>query len=228
MASLRFVHPDELMFWHDSPPTGKWWLLALRKINESTTTLRMMQRDAPKTIFGKPIFYSEHKSDIVRLEVITEYGGIYHDLDVIILRSLDPLFCYKTTMGEELPNWLCNGFIMSVANATFLRLWYDSYRTFNAGHWNGHSVVMPGRIASKHPDLIHVEKDTIHKPNWQAPGLRQLYHPGVFYDWQTKNYAVHLWYRKHNIDHDPDSIKQLNTTLGQIFRYIFYGKSDLG
>ena len=78
----------------------------MRKIKESTTTLRMMQRDAPKTIFGRTIVYSEHKSDIVRLEVIMKYGGVYHDLDVIIVGSLDPLFCYETTMGEEDRNWL--------------------------------------------------------------------------------------------------------------------------
>ena len=228
VSSLRFVHPEEIMFWHDHPPKGKWWRLALRKINKSKTTLRMMQRDAPESIFGTRVIYSEHQSDIVRLEAIMQYGGIYHDLDVIILRSLDPLFCYETTMGEELPHWLCNGFIMSVANATFLRLWYDSYHTFKASHWNMHSVVMPGRIASHHPELIHVENDSIHKPNWGAVGLRQLYDPGFSYDWRSRNYAVHLCYRKYNIDHTPQSIKHLNTTMGDIFRYIFYGTSDMG
>ena len=224
MSSLRFIQPQHIMFWYDRVPTGKWWTFIRQKINKTTTTLMMMQRDAPKTIFGRPVYQDEHHSDIVRLEAVMKYGGIYHDLDVVVLRPLGRLYCYQTTMGEELPNWLCNGFFMSVANATFLRLWYESYRTFKSNQWNYHSVQMPGIIAREHPGLVHVEKDTIHKPNWQDPGLRKLYNDGVFYNWTARNYAVHLWYRKHNVDYDPESIKRLNKTVGQIFRYIFYGQ----
>ena len=227
MSSLRFIQPQRLMFWHDRVPTGKWWTFIRQKINKTMTTLMMMQRDAPKTIFGRPVYQDEHHSDIVRLEAVMKYGGIYHDLDVVVVRPLGRLYCYQTTMGEELPNWLCNGFFMSVANATFLRLWYDSYHTFDPNHWNRHSVLMPGIIAKDHPGLVHVEKDTIHIPNWQDPGLRKLYNDGVFYNWTARNYAVHLWYRKHNVDYDPESIKRLNKTVGQIFRYIFYGQSDM-
>ena len=227
MSSLRYIQPERIMFWHDSVPIGKWWTFIRQKINETTTTLTMMQRDAPETIFGHQILIDEHKSDIVRLEVVMKYGGIYHDLDVVILRPLGRLYCYQTTMGEELPSWLCNGFLMSVANATFLKLWYDSYHTFKPNHWNGHSVVMPGIIANRHPGLVHVEKDTIHKPNWDLYGLRKLYGNGEFYNWKARNYAVHLWYRKHDVDYDPESIKRLHTTVGQIFRFIFYGNSDM-
>ena len=227
MSSLRFIQPERIMFWHDEVPTGKWWTFIRQKINKTTTTLMMMQRDAPKTIFGRPVHIDAHHSDIVRLEAVMKYGGIYHDLDVVVLRPLGTLYCYQTTMGEELPNWLCNGFFMSVANATFLRLWYESYRTFKSNQWNYHSVIMPGIIAREHPGLVHVEKDTIHKPNWEDSGLRKLYDDGTFYNWTARNYAVHLWYRKHNVDYDPESIKRLNKTVGQIFRYIFHGQSDM-
>ena len=227
MSSLRFIQPKRIMFWYDTAPTGKWWTFIRHKIKKTTTMLMMMQREAPKTIFGRPINKDEHHSDIIRLEAVIKYGGIYHDLDIVILRPLGKLYCYQTTMGEERPNWLCNGFFMSVANVTFLRLWYDSYHTFNSTRWNFHSVRMPGIIAKQHPGLVHVEKDTIHKPTWQGRERRKLYATGVFYDWKARNYAVHLWYRFHNVDYDPESIKRLNKTVGQIFRYIFYGNSDM-
>ena len=227
MSSLRFIQPQFIMFWHDGVPTGKWWQFIRQKINESTTTLIMMKREAPTTIFGNPIHLIEHKSDIVRLEAVMKYGGIYHDLDVVMVRPLDPLFCYETTMGEELPGSFCNGFFMSVANATFLRLWYDSYRTFKSEQWAYHSAIIPGIIAERHPGLIHVETDTIHNPHWISYERRKLHEDGVFYNWTARNYAVHLWYRYHNVDYDPESIKRLNKTIGQIFRYIFYGNSDM-
>ena len=224
MSTLRFVRPRRIFFWHDAVPTGAWWRFIRQKINESTTTLVMMQRDPPETIFDRPIGYDEHQSDVIRLEAMVKYGGIYHDLDVVILRPLDPLYCYETTLGEELPNWLCNGFIMAVPNATFLRLWYEQYRTFDSSNWNYHSVVVPGILANSHPELVHVEKDSIHKPNWEQ--LDELYQPGYLYNWKSHNYAIHLWYRKYGVEHTPDTIKQLDTTMGQIFRFIYYGKSN--
>ena len=225
MSSLRFIQPERIMFWHDEVPIGKWWTFIRQKINKTTTSLVLMQREAPKEIFGRPVTKSEHHSDIVRLEAVMKYGGIYHDLDVIVLRPLGKLYCHNTTMGEESPDYLCNGFFMSVANATFLKLWHDSYHSFDSTQWGYHSVKMPGIIAKRHPGLVHVEKDTIHKPNWEVPERRKLYEDGVFYNWTARNYAVHLWYRFHNVDYNPESIKRLNKTVGQIFRYIFYGLS---
>ena len=227
MSSLRFIQPERIMFWHDEVPIGKWWMFIRQKINETTTVLLMMQREAPKEIFGRPVNKSEHHSDIVRLEAVMNYGGIYHDLDVIVLRPLGKLYCYNTTMGEESRDYLCNGFFMSVANTTFLKLWHDSYHSFDSTQWGYHSVKMPGIIAKRHPGLVHVENDTIHKPSWEGPERRKLFDDGVFYNWTARNYAVHLWYRFHNVDYDPESIKRLNKTVGQIFRYIFYGKSDM-
>ncbi|KAK2174027.1 hypothetical protein NP493_835g03012 [Ridgeia piscesae] len=227
MSSLRFIQPERIMFWHDYVPTGKWWTLIRQKINKTTTALLMMQRDAPTAIFGRRVVHSDHQSDIVRLEAVMKYGGIYHDLDVVVVRPLGRLYNYYTTVGVESRDRLCNGFFMSVANATFLRLWYNSYRTYQSIFWNFHSAIIPGFIARTQGGLVHVEIDTIHTPSWEASGLRQLYGDGVFYNWTARNYAVHLWYRFHNVDYDPESIKRLNKTVGQIFRYIFYGKSDM-
>ena len=215
------------MFWHDDAPTGKWWTFTRQKIHKTTTTLAMMQRDAPTEIFGRPVVDSDHQSDIVRLEAVMKYGGIYHDLDVVILRPLRKLYSYNTTMGADHRDRLCNGFFMSAANTTFLRLWYNNYRSYQSIFWNFHSAIIPAFIARTQGGIVHVETDTIHTPNWEASGLRKLYDDGVFYNWTARNYAVHLWYRFHNVDYDPESIKRLNKTVGQIFRYIFYGKSDL-
>jgi len=43
----------------------------------------------------------EHKSNVARLELLLEIGGIYLDMDGVILRSLDGLCRYNVTFGEE-------------------------------------------------------------------------------------------------------------------------------
>jgi mannosyltransferase OCH1-like enzyme len=157
-----------------------------------------------------------------------EYGGIYTDLDVIVLKSFDPLLKYNTTLGYETgagaANGLCNGIIISRPHAKFLEIWHYEYKNFKDWQWAIHSMILPAQLASKYPSLIHTEASSLHRPNWMETNW--LYMEGKIYDW-SQNYAVHLWYRSHNIGHNPDDIKTLNTTMAELFRFIYYGKKDL-
>jgi len=40
-------------------------------------------------------------SDVARLQVLLEVGGIYVDTDSVILRSLDELRAHRMVLGEE-------------------------------------------------------------------------------------------------------------------------------
>ena len=48
-------------------------------------------------------------SDIVRLAVVYEYGGVYLDTDVEVLRPLDPLCDHEAFYGFQLPEQLNTG-----------------------------------------------------------------------------------------------------------------------
>ncbi|XP_064635469.1 uncharacterized protein LOC135492763 [Lineus longissimus] len=224
LSAYKHIQPTKVMFWHERVPVGEWW----RQIKEKVPVIEMKYRKGPTEIFGKPIKVAEHKSDIVRLEAVMNYGGIYTDLDVIVLKSFDPLLKYNTTMGYETgagaANGLCNGIIISRPHAKFLEIWHNEYRSFKDWEWAIHSVILPAQLATKYPSLIHTEAKTLHRPNWRE--IKWLYNNGTIYDW-SQNYAVHLWYRFHNVDHNPEDIKAINTTMGEMFRYIYYGKKDL-
>ncbi|CAO3621663.1 unnamed protein product [Cunninghamella echinulata] len=51
--------------------------------------LTLHQVDLVPEIFGQPISHFAHQADIIRLDVLNEYGGIYLDMDVISLKPLD-------------------------------------------------------------------------------------------------------------------------------------------
>ncbi|XP_064651065.1 uncharacterized protein LOC135502288 [Lineus longissimus] len=224
LSAYKYIKPTKIVFWHDTEPSGKWWT----KIRQKVPIIEMKYRKAPTEIHGKPVRGTAHASDIVRLEAIMEFGGIYTDLDVVVLKSFDPLLKYNTTMGYEtgpnVANGLCNGVIISRPRAKFLEIWHYEYRTFDDAQWAIHSVILPAQLARKYPSLIHTEAKSLHRPNWME--RKWLYNDGSLYDW-SKNYAVHLWYRYHKVDHNPEDIKKLNTTMGELFRYIYYGKKDL-
>ena len=50
----------------------------------------------------------------------------------------------------------------------------------------------------------------------------------MYWDWEYhRNYAVHLWWRFYNVDHTPDSIRTLDSTVGQLLRKVYYGDKKL-
>jgi len=133
---------------------------------------------------------------------------------VVVLR-------FDTTLGAETPHLLGSGLILARPNASFIRLWRATYADeFDDRNWNHQSVVVPMRLARRHPSLVHVEWYSIHRPNWSE--REWLYTPGKLWNWAADNYAVHLWYREHHVDYDPLSIRTLNTTLGEILRHVYY------
>jgi hypothetical protein len=184
LSAYKHIQPNKFMFWHERPPIGKWWEETLRRI----PNIQMVYRKAPTSIYGNSIKISEHQSDVVRLEAILKYGGIYMDLDIIALK------------------------------------YFGQYKLFTDKKWNVHSVKIPAELAKAYPELIHTEEDTFHKPNWK--NTKWLYSEGFLYDW-SRNYAVHLWYRFHKKDHTPEDIKTINTTMGELFRFIYYGSPEL-
>jgi hypothetical protein len=224
LSAQKFNKPDCVYFWYEKEPTGKLWELLKKKLPK----LVLVYRESPSSIYGRGINVPEHRSDVVRLEAMLKYGGLYTDLDVIILKPFTDLRIYDTTMGYEsagLPRkWLCNGIIQAKANATFLRMWHEKYKNFNDAQWGEHSVYVPARLALKYPGLIHTEIDTFNRPNWEERNW--LYNEGKIWNW-TRSYAIHLWYRFHNKEHNITDIKTINTTMGELFRFIVYGKKDL-
>ncbi|XP_046329135.1 uncharacterized protein LOC124112966 [Haliotis rufescens] len=220
-SAYSILKPDRILFHCNHKPVGKWW----KVIKQTIPILRIVDRKAPTEIYGNMVIRSEHKSDIARIQILQKYGGIYMDTDVIALKSFNPLRHYGITMGIEYhgtPGRLNNGIIVSAPNATFLSLWLNTYRNFSKREWDYHDSIIPYYLQFTYPHLIHVEEKTLNYPS----GLDiNLIYKDV-YDW-SRNYAMHLWYRLYDTEHGPTGIKTMNTTFGQIARYIYYGTRDI-
>ena len=216
-VSIKSVYkiqkPEKVMFHCDVIPTDIWWQKAWRDF-----PLIVVFHSSRSDIFGVKSQHIEHISDIIRLEILQEQGGIYLDCDVIIVKPLDPLRHYPATMGKEDRYPLLNaGTIIASPNSTFIRLWYNSYKTdFRPDKWVYNSGNVPYNISLKHPDIIHTELKTFSAP----PGkkMRHLVRGYVDYSYF---YVFHLtWYDK---DYNENNIKKPHTTAAEILRWIYYG-----
>ncbi len=84
-------------------------------------------------------------------------------MDIVILKSFDPLKKYATTMGEEDPAKLNIGAIVTKPDSPFIWLIYLNY--YNYVDVFGHNgLYVPMNLSRQYPDLIHVEEDSMAKP----------------------------------------------------------------
>ena len=99
----------------------------------------------------------------------------------------------------------------------------ESYGTYNPAHWSHNSVLMCHRLAAIFPHLVHIEPESFNHPTWQHP--EQFYREHYNY---TNNYSVHIYWRdSHFIPSNEEELEGYNCTLGDVMRYVLYGKPQL-
>jgi len=188
-SALAVIRPEVVMVHCDQEPRGALWKLLRPHV-------RVMKARDVTSIFGNSVRGTTHKSDVLRLEILLQHGGIYMDTDIIALRSFDPLLGFECVMGdEEMDGWgtgLNSAVTLSAPNASFVRMMYESYRDFTDWCWNCHAVVLPKKLALSNPGLVKQLPHTkFHWPSWNHAGMK-LMMDSFEYDY-ADNYAVHMW-----------------------------------
>ena len=219
----KFQKPDNIYFHTNNPPFGKYWE-ELIKLEEFV----VVKRERPRKIFGEEIrkaVYETSDSDVSRVKILLESGGIYLDTDVWLIRSLDPLRTHPCVLGAERTNplTLCGGVILAIKSSTFLKLWMEHFLVdYRVSQWTYNSGIVPTILSQRYPDSIYVEMTKLHRPAWNQ--LQYLY-GNKKYPWQD-NYSIHLWHRmetlgKQNYSITPESIQSMKSTYGQVARHIY-------
>ncbi len=191
-AAYKHIKPEAIILHHIHLPESVWF----KRVADKYLTLSPVK---PITeIYGNPVAHYAHQADIVRLHALQRYGGIYMDMDLMMLRPLDPLLYNEMLMAQEGEGGrigLCNALIMAEKNAPFVKRWLESYRTFNGSEWNYHSVILPGLMARQHPEEITILGHTrFFWPMWDDGALRELFR-GTSWDFRD-NFGIHLWESK--------------------------------
>lgn len=230
-AALRSVQPTIAMFHHAHEPQGEWWaktrpLLALRKVK------------SPTSIYGRYLRRFAHQADVLRLELLLQFGGVYLDLDVLLLRPLDQLIARAAIAsggvvlaheGIDGTIGAGNALMACVRNASIMVTWYDRYHEFSDSVWNGFSVRLPMELAIAQPGTIALlDYTTMYWPPWNPWGIAQLYRTkrcmlpqslGVHL-WETKMWAVLL------SKLTPQMVRQRDTCFTRLAAAVLDGSFD--
>lgn len=202
------------------PKNNIWW----EKIKEFVKIITY--KELPEIIYNcnnKKVWRIEHQSDIFRLLILKQYGGVYADVDTLFYKHFFPTFSDKKfVMGMETLydisndclqiNGLCNALIISNKDSEFLNIWLESYNIeYDDYDWNKMSVRKPYELSKKYSSLIHVENTaTFHKYNWN-----KLY----YIDSEDDEYK---FYTSYMTDSDIFSKHMAESKIYQILKNIDY------
>uniref|UniRef100_A0A8W8KE60 Alpha-1,4-N-acetylglucosaminyltransferase n=1 Tax=Magallana gigas TaxID=29159 RepID=A0A8W8KE60_MAGGI len=177
----------------------------------------------PSKIGNRKIVFLEHKSDILRLQILREYGGIYLDTDQLLLTSLDKFRDRECTMGVASDGYLGSAVIIASKNSAFIKKWMDSYSAYKPNSWGQNSVIMATKLAKQNPNLIHLERHYCSFYPYPTYLFKQNY------KW-SHSYGLHIYKpgrEKQLKQLNFSSIRKLNNTLGAAFRFVLFDDKEL-
>lgn len=160
------VLKPEYMFVHglNFPIRSPYFLKAINELG----LIPIWSRDVVD-VFGRSVAVIEHKSDVVRLESLLRFGGMYFDFDVVISRPILDVFRKEETVLPLEANGLNNGIIIAKRCSRFLRRWFETYKSFDDTCWDCSSIRVPKELALKYPDEIRMDDQYI-KSNYPESG----------------------------------------------------------
>lgn len=116
ILTAKAVHKPKLILFHyHYEPFGRYWNIAKHFVKMNKVKL-------PEHIGSKPIKNFQHKADILRLEVLRDFGGVYLDIDTLSVNSFGDLYNNKFVMGLQNESHLCNAVMMAEKNAEFINV----------------------------------------------------------------------------------------------------------
>jgi hypothetical protein len=227
-SAVETNRPEAVRFYYRYEPSGEWW-------ERARPFLDLHPVEPMAALYGVPDPHYAHQADFLRLAVLEEHGGIYLDMDVLCLRSFEPLRRHETVLGEEGKHrayGLCNAVILSAPGSWFVRNWLEGYdpatsrwRGFRStgrdAHWNELSVRYPAYLARLYPDRLHVvDHRAFFWPTWTDEDLHLLYRgTGTSF---AESYCVHLWeqvaWEPYLKDLDVDFIRSVDNNFNRLAR----------
>ncbi len=189
-SAVERINPSATYLYYEYEPRGAWWRLT----RELLTPVKIK---APRRIFGNPILHPAHRADVVRLEKVLEFGGLYLDCDVFVHRDFDDLLHHSAVLGQDGEEGLANAVICAEAQAPFLKRMYAEYKTFRSkgfdNYYDEHSVRIPHRLSREFPEEIAaLPPSAFYWPTWEKKGLERIFN-SVEPISAPVHYANHLW-----------------------------------
>lgn len=140
-AAMRNHRPDKF-YYHTNIKNvtfeGKYWEW-IKNEKDLWSRIEVKYLEAPTEIFGQKLskgwrFF--HGSDIGRIRVLMQYGGIYLDNDCFVIHSLAKYRKFECVINWDERQFLGTQTVIAHKNSRFIALWLESYKdNYRADKW---------------------------------------------------------------------------------------------
>jgi mannosyltransferase OCH1-like enzyme len=188
------------------PPEAAYYELLWKQLHPTWEHITWTMNNLPPMVNAE-LFHSSsnlgHRADVLRLEVIHRFGGVYVDLDMVAQRPLDPLLECEAFLGQipPTPTETCvqrveTAIMGSATGNPFVGLLIQNLPRWAADHPKNSVAARTG------PQYVQNQID-----RWKGPGpLPLMLHPPSYfypYMWHERQrasepfpgaYAIHRWW----------------------------------
>ncbi|KAK2142207.1 hypothetical protein LSH36_985g01007 [Paralvinella palmiformis] len=235
LSVLNVVKVDKV-FIHGEAPHGKYW----DRIAENEK-VEVIYRYPVTYVFDQLIVGNSHQSDVWRVDIMTKYGGLYLDVDVIFVKPLsDDLRAYDAVMSidfigsywiEDYPNVLQSGVMLGKRGSQFWVEFQKTMRKYKDDLWTWNACHMPYRVKEKYPRSLLIDKrlqvncfcGKCHPTWWPGYKKRKVHHlnSNSLPNWRNDAYSYHFT-GSVPIDLQEEGSMAGNSTsiFGEMARYI--------
>jgi hypothetical protein len=132
-----------------------------------------------------PPWWAALQSDIIRVDLMIKYGGIYTDTDAIWVRGLtDEERGYDAVASYDWVDWswpfpdsVNFGISYGKRTAPFWRIFRDSMRRLRNDIHGFTGVMMPYKLLEKYPHLLHIDRRLQVSADWLTFQTAILFRP---------------------------------------------------
>jgi hypothetical protein len=177
---LHVIKPEKVRIHGDvkPPSSDDYW-----KELSANPSIEWVQIDRPVSRYGQNFSDSpiQHLSDIARLEVVYNEGGIYSDFDIIWVKPLDTFRHMDvdlvasndiTSYCNEFPNSIQIGTFLAPPRSPFVAAWLAGYRKYDLfpGDYVAISMCEPYKVYEKNPRRVYIDNrlQMIYFNGWSA------------------------------------------------------------
>jgi mannosyltransferase OCH1-like enzyme len=222
IMSMIYNLPDyNIIIYNDIEPTDNIYWNKL-KINEKIT-IKYYER--PRVFDGFNVQNVQYSADIARLEILYNYGGVYLDLDMLVINNFVDIFKdnndFYISKESENGDGLINSFLASKPKNEFIKLWLDCFATgLRTEKWAYHISTSNKLLLEKNKHFMIKYKIKIINSYHFFPIFfddAEKFKNNKVFNFKKDTYGIHLWdsYYKNTIslmDTLPNVEKQINVS----------------
>lgn len=118
LLARKIQNPDQILIWTNVDDKD------LQKTAEEAKA-EIVKTKLPTELGGTEIKWPQYISDVMRLQILEEHGGIYMDTDILLLKPVNDLLTDKLVISFETATLqsICNAFMAAPAGSPFISEW---------------------------------------------------------------------------------------------------------